>query len=79
MSKVVHFYGAGLNSPDELTNGGLYQVHVVQLSGGCKLVLYPVELHRDERCPVILQGEGSRERCGLPAGHEGKHMWGGGD
>lgn len=26
-------------------------------------------------CPVIIHGEA----CGKPCGHEGKHMWSGGD
>lgn len=55
-----------------------FQVHV---RPGGVLRLYPVTIEKpvpirqDTRCPVIIGGE----RCGCEAGHEGKHMWAGGD
>lgn len=52
--------------------GRLFQAHV--LPGG-RLRLYPVTLAHEARCPIIVGGE----RCGREAGHEGKHVWAGGD
>lgn len=70
MDEVIITY-SGYIEP-EWVEGKTFQVHVLPDN---KLRLYLVTLDHDERCPVIIKGE----RCGLKAGHEGKHMWGSGD
>lgn len=62
---------------DEL-DGKTFQLHRI---AGSAFVLYPVEIMQNmpfvspARCPVIINGD----RCGHPAGHDGKHAWGSGD
>lgn len=62
-------------------DGKTFQVHLLPSIASAigeqpmRLRLYPVTITVDTRCPVIVGGE----RCGRKVGHDGKHMWGGGD
>lgn len=59
-------------------DGKTFQLH--HLGHNCYR-LYPVTITPpDTQCPCLLIGsDGHAERCGLEAGHEGKHTWGPGD
>ena len=56
-----------------LLEGRTFQIHVVNRLS--QLVLIPVELLPDVRCPILVGGE----QCGLDRGHSGKHRWSNGD
>lgn len=51
----------------EMLDGKTFQIHV---KGPNTLLLYPIEVVVDTRCPIIVGGE----RCGDKVGHTGKHQ-----
>lgn len=51
-----------------------FQIHVLP-DGKLRLYSVILDVQKPSPCPIIIGGE----KCGLSAGHEGKHMWAGGD